>query len=151
MNISEAKKEESKKGRFELICASRYEAYREFLVENGACAELIDLPIVDEIIQHSIRFGDPRVIFEGRSPVHYSNPREDGTFDISARMNGPCVTDVYHINFCDDGNVEHYISIAHESVSEYSVPLFDGIRYANRQGVFVNENQGKVKQFSKIS
>ena len=82
----------------------RFEHYTEWLLKAGANPEIVAMPAIQELIKQLISMGDPCVVFEGRSPISYEMPREDGTFDIAARTNGPCVTIRYIMSYCDENN-----------------------------------------------
>ena len=87
----------------------KIKAYKEEMIRQGANPELFNLQAINDIIDYIIDYGDYRVKMEGRSPIYYKNPNEDGTFDICGRMAGPNVTVVYKMEYCDDENPDHYI------------------------------------------
>ena len=76
----------------------RYEMYKDFIIKNGGDEKLFDIPYIQEIIMDIIKYGDPRLVVEGKSTLYYKNPNEDGTFDICGRMDGPTVDLCYKMS-----------------------------------------------------
>lgn len=93
------------------IGLERFKSYYEFLVNNGVNKKILNIPYIKELIINLILNGDPRVILEGKSPIVYLPPHEDGTFDIGAKLDGPQISNLYRISYCNDGVSDHYIKI----------------------------------------
>lgn len=130
------------------VHSPRYEFYKEFVIDHGGDKKLFDLPAINNIIDYVIKYADGRVKMDGRSPLYYKCPNEDGTFDICGRMNGPSVTVVYKMEYCHDGNPEHYIVLKkYEQKSHFAGCYYyiDGCGYSkiyiNKQGIIVEETK----------
>ena len=124
------------------------EYYKEFVIDHGGDKKLFDLPAINNVIDYIIEYADRRLKMEGRSPIYYKCPNEDGTFDICGRMSGPSVTVVYKMEYCHDGNPEHYIVLKkYEQKSHFAGCYYyiDGCGYSkiyiNKQGIIVEETK----------
>ena len=87
-------------GKINLI---RYKEYKKFIRENGGDMELFNIPYIDALVKFVIIKGDLRQKVEGRSPIYYKEPNEDGTFDICGRMDGYYVDLCYKMMRYEDG------------------------------------------------
>ena len=135
---------------YEDIVIRRFNAYKEFLIENGVKEELIELPAIKDIILDTIRNGDPRVIFEGRSPIHYQDPKEDGTFNICGRLDGPTVSTIYEMELIDQDDI--YLKLTKKDVRHHLYEEdrdLDEIFYINHDGYFINKKKSKYKMLTK--
>ena len=109
------------------LAQRRYKNYIEFLIENGANKEIIELEPVKNLIMSIIKNGDPRVIMNGKSPIVYNVPNPDGTFQIVDRLNGPIISYIYNINYCNDDNPSHFIKITKEKKQTLHYAMDDSI------------------------
>ena len=131
----------------------RYKAFKEYEIEHGADPKLFELPAIRQFIEYIIANGDGNVILDGRSPIYYSDPKEDGTFDICGRMAGPCVTLNYEMQYCNDGNPEHYIVLKRTVRKQHWGPrgvVYDGDWsneiYINKDGVEVYRSDERLEK-----
>ncbi len=157
----EEKEEKEKQKRIEKhkeIVNNRYNRYIDFLIENGADEEIINLPAIQDLIKDVISRGDPRVVFEGRSPIAYHDPNPDGTFDIYGRTNGPVVNEIYEMSYCNDGNEDHFIKLTRKTDSHVNYAMDDPISpdgydvtdtettYINKAGEIVDSNTERISK-----
>lgn len=119
--------EEEEKKRLEETAAvrekqnnKRFEAYKKYLLENGANEELIELPAIKQTIYSIIENGDQIVVAEGRSPISYHHPNEDGTFDIYGRLEGPVETVCYKMEYSPDD--QSYITLTRKDLRKQVFP-----------------------------
>jgi len=96
------KEKQRQKRKQEIENSKSYKNYIEYLLENNANKEILELKAVKDIIIDVIDRVDPRVRFEGRSPINYPDVREDGTFDIRGRTSGPVTREIYSISYADE-------------------------------------------------
>jgi hypothetical protein len=129
---------------------ARYEAYKEFLLRNNANPEILELKAVQDIIKDVIKNGDHQVIFEGRSPISYEMPNEDGTFNIVGRTNGPVANIVYYMSYCKDNDA--FIKLKKRSINQ--AQYFMDIEldeenediYISREGNIIDKGIAKIKK-----
>ena len=123
--------EEKKIAEFEEVkkrlVKARYESYVNFLINNGAKKELIELKAVKNLILSIIENGDARVIMEGRSPIAYEKPNSDGTFNIAGRLDGPLISTFYQMSYCTDDNLNHFIVLRHQKRENVHYAMDDPI------------------------
>ena len=113
----------------------RYEDYKEHMIRNGAAPELFELEAINDIIDYVIEYGDPVVMAEGRSPIYFNTPNIDGTFDICGRMGGYTVSLVYKMQYCFDGDPEHYIKLTKYKMNDGKIQKYD----EGNDEIFINK------------
>ena len=130
----------------------RYKLYIDFLLENGARKDIIEMPAIKKIILDTIENGDPRVRLEGRSPLSYSNPKEDGTFDIYGRTEGYTSSVAYIMELDEQEENGYYICLTRKDIRNYlffneSERKPDKKIYIDRNGKIIeNKNITKIKK-----
>ncbi len=129
----------------------RYSDYMRFLLENGANQEILELQAIQVLIADLIRNGDPRVKSEGRSPVAYFRPKEDGTFEIGGRTSGYTANVRYDMKYCDDDS-EGFIKLVNKHYRRSIPSLADQMAGADEDGYIVADTttiiidrDGKIK------
>lgn len=130
----------------------RYNAYKRFLMENGVKEELIELPAIKSIIKDVIRNGDFRVVFEGHSPIHYQDPKEDGSFNICGRLQGYTVSVVYEMEFINQDDC--YLKLTKKDVRQFlflfdKEPDPDEEIFIDYNGNIIDTNKNKPKPYVK--
>ena len=132
----------------------RFERYKEFLLENGANPEIIELQAVKDLIMWIIVNGDPIVKSQGRSPITYVEPNPDGTFNIFGKMNGYSTSLRYYMEYVNDDNNlnNNFIKLTRKEVREVAYMMDDPIGnpysiedtyeiYIDRKGQISDEKQ----------
>ena len=118
----------------------RYEGFKEFMIKSGASPELFELEAINDIIDYVIEYGDPVVMAEGRSPICYNYPNKDGTFNIYGRMGGYTVSLVYKMEYCNDGDPEHYIKLTKYKMNDGVLLKYD----EGNDEIFINKEGNLV-------
>ena len=113
----------------------RYEDYKEHMIKNGASPELFELEAINDIIDYVIEYGDPVVMAEGRSLICYNYPNKDGTFNIYGRMGGYTVSLVYKMEYCNDGDPEHFIKLTKYKMNDGVLLKYD----EGNDEIFINK------------
>ena len=130
----------------------RYKLYIDFLLENGARKDIIEMPAIKKIILDTIENGDSRVKSEGKSPISYRNPKEDGTFDIYGRTEGYASSVVYIMELDEQEENDYYICLTKKDIRDYllfneSERKPDKKIYIDRNGKIIeNKNITKIKK-----
>ena len=101
---------------FSIKKASNYDLclindYKNYILSSGANKEILDFPAVKNIISNIVVDGDPVLKANGKNPLYFKDANEDGTFDICGKMCGLTVSVVYKMEYCNDDNPKHFISL----------------------------------------
>ena len=98
---------------------NRFQSYKNYVIRTGGKEELFDLVYIQQIINDIIQNGDPVLQSIGKSTFYFKDANEDGTFDICGRMDGPNVSLVYVMSYCDDSNADHYLMLHRYEVVDH--------------------------------
>ena len=128
----------------------RYVRYINFLLDNGANPEIVYMPAIDNLILNIIKRGDPIVKAEGRSPIAYLKPNEDGTFDIGGRTAGPIINEKYEMSYCKDDNPSYFIKLVkkEKQLSYHTIDFPFGEPYDLEvvNTIYINEEGKMIKE-----
>ena len=133
-------------------CEYEFEKYKKFIISNGGNEKIINMPAIHDIIVDGIKYGDRRLIAEGKTIIAYIKPKEDGTFDIGLRMGGPVVTDLYKMSYCDEGSA--YIKLVLFDTKTVHYAMDDpvgtgGYDIENETIIFIDKNGNTIDKIVK--
>ena len=126
----------------------RYKLYTNFLLENGARKDIIEMPAIKKIILDTIENGDPRVRLEGKSPISYRNPKEDGTFDIYGRTEGYTSSVAYIMDLDEQEENGYFICLTKKDIRNYL--LFNESERKPDEKIYINKNGKIIEKKNKI-
>ena len=140
--------EKSNTSKYSDSTMTRFSLYEKFLLDNGARKDLVELPAIKNIILDVIEHGDPRVKFEGRSPIVYMDPKEDGTFDIYGRMSGHTASVAYEMDLDEQEENGYYVCLTKKDIRNNDFLQDrepDQKIYIDREGKIIENLKGKTK------
>lgn len=120
---------------------TRFGFYVKFLLDHGARKDLIELPAIQNIILNLIENGDPRVIAEGKSPISYRKPNEDGTFNIYGKTEGYSSSVVYEMDLDEQEENGYYVCLTKKDIRDYT--LFDESKREPDEKIYIDK-AGKI-------
>lgn len=129
---------------------ARFNNYKNFILRNGGSKDIFELPAITNIIKDCIMNGEPVLQAEGKSTICYKEPNSDGTFDICGRKCGYLVTNVYKMEYCNDNNFDHFLSLKYYYLDcgyRNGDFFIDGIKHYS---LFVNREGNIVERTSKV-
>ena len=107
----EQKIREKNSAKWQIARQKYYDNYIEYLLEHNASKDIIELEGIKNLMMELIDHADRVNLANGRTPFSYPEVREDGTFDIKARLNGFAPDVIYKISYTDDTSEDKYLKI----------------------------------------
>ena len=128
----------------------RFGLYVKFLLQHGARKDIVELPAIQNIILNVIENGDPRVLAEGKSPISYREPNEDGTFNIYGKMEGYTSSVVYEMDLDEQEEKGYYICLTKKDIRDYLLFNEDNRKpeekiYIDKEGKLIDNLNEKTK------
>ncbi len=88
-----------------------YNDYINFLLENGANKDIVNLEEIKHIILMLMEWANPTALKQGKTPVAYYKPNKDGTFKIGGRTTGLKINIKYIMKYCKENDADHFIKL----------------------------------------